>query len=727
MRIKRTSIAQWASWLQGNRRLGAERAAREAAAEAFRLSRALQCFKKSCARNKRHRHLQVALRTLRALTQRRPIERARGHWQNIVRLIEANAVFGAWAAAMQHQRRLETATQSVCSRKEVMLVTPIWERWRRRAGASTLASLLHAWAVVGPVRRAVGIIRGLATEARARERLRHRLLRKGLTHGFATFVVGQRRSKFAASQAQGHDRRRALRRSIHRWLVRHRLAQSVTMWQHRVEKARRQAFIKQLVSLTVIASIACRCAAIHKKHVHQHSLRVHAIDHSSRLVSVRKQSRLWYGLKQWRDRAISSQRLQRRQDAALMMRRVRSLRIGLAGFTWWKQVSNTAYDARSSLQARSVSVAISCWRRNASGFRCQHNLECCASLHFSRKSLAAGLSLWQKRAAYAADAHFTIRYFKLQWGMHLGIVRLRRWIENRRASRLRVWRAGLRAEASGATSALKIWRRHAQAQTEIETSARIAHNRNQTRRSCCSPSERHLFGVLKRHALARKLERRVLRTWFSHTERKTRGSKQARAFLLRCGLQGLRRRVRVSEFRRDRRLRTSGHRNHMIVRAKFNAWKNMWYPLGLPVQWGPRIRPYTNSDNREAKSSARIPQEHWKKLALRSRESRCLETTEAARAQDWESSSGCASLVSLRLPLIGQRVRRVLYVWRKRAKTKARVRLIRNTPEGSEFRAVGEPFSDLNIGMNVRYRSEHKGYLHLHMLNTSDKKTLPIC
>lgn len=242
----------------------------------------------------------------------------------------------------------------------------------------------------------------------------------------------------------------------------------------------------------------------------------------------------------------------------------------------------------------------------------------------------------------------------------------------------------------------------------------------------------------------------------------------------------------------------------MIVRAKFNAWKNMWYPLGLPVQWGPRIRPYTYSDNREAKSSARIPQEHWKKLALRSRESRCLETTEAARAQDWESSSGCASLVSLRLPLIGQRVRRVLYVWRKRAKTKARVRLIRNTPEGSEFRAVGEPFSDLNIGMNVRCwtcmterpspyiypasqiaqsresnkglarpqerfsdadaaqqvqvvrrrhgdqgyrgtkepdfkclgrrvelpmkdRSEHKGYLHLHMLNTSDKKTLPIC
>lgn len=261
---------------------------------------------------------------------------------------------------------------------------------------------------------------------------------------------------------------------------------------------------------------------------------------------------------------------------------------------WAAQVSNTAYDARSSLQARSVSVAISCWRRNASGFRCQHNLECCASLHFSRKSLAAGLSLWQKRAAYAADAHFTIRYFKvlaslqlsvqwelcclfvvasqekskkrqnetttylgcscnmvhspfrptsvmnyqLQWGMHLGIVRLRRWIENRRASRLRVWRAGLRAEASGATSALKIWRRHAQAQTEIETSARIAHNRNQTRRSCCSPSERHLFGVLKRHVLARKLERRVLRAWFSHTERKTRGSKQVRLVQVQRGRSG---------------------------------------------------------------------------------------------------------------------------------------------------------------------------------------------
>lgn len=122
-----------------------------------------------------------------------------------------------------------------------------------------------------------------------------------------------------------------------------------------------------------------------------------------------------------------------------------------------------------------------------------------------------------------------LNYNQLQWGMHLGVVRLRRWIENRRDTRLRVWRAGVWAEAFGATSALKIWRRHAQARSDIETSVRIAYGRNQTRQmacSCCLPLDRYIFGVLKSHARARNLERRVLRDRLSHTERATQASKQ---------------------------------------------------------------------------------------------------------------------------------------------------------------------------------------------------------
>lgn len=117
---------------------------------------------------------------------------------------------------------------------------------------------------------------------------------------------------------------------------------------------------------------------------------------------------------------------------------------------------------------------------------------------------------------------------QVRWGMHLGFVRLRRWIENRRANRVRVWRAGVWAEAIAVSSALKIWRRHAQAQISIETSIRIAYDRNQTRRSCCSPLERHMFGVLKRHGRARNLERRVLRAWFAYAARQTQASKQVR-------------------------------------------------------------------------------------------------------------------------------------------------------------------------------------------------------
>lgn len=106
-------------------------------------------------------------------------------------------------------------------------------------------------------------------------------------------------------------------------------------------------------------------------------------------------------------------------------------------------------------------------------------------------------------------------------------MRLRRWTENQRANGLRIWRARVWAEAFGATRALKMWRRRAQAQTDMKTSVRIAFCRNQTRR-CCSPLDRRIFGVLKSYARARNLERRVLRAWFSHTERTIQASKQVR-------------------------------------------------------------------------------------------------------------------------------------------------------------------------------------------------------
>lgn len=140
----------------------------------YRLSRALHCFRDTCARNKYRRHLKLALRTLRTLTQRRPIERA---WQNTVRHMQSKAVQqNAWVTA-QHQRQLEIAQQATYASREVKLVLSLWIRWRTRAGASSLSRLLNAWQVIGPVRRAIEILRDFALEERAAEQLRYRRLR----------------------------------------------------------------------------------------------------------------------------------------------------------------------------------------------------------------------------------------------------------------------------------------------------------------------------------------------------------------------------------------------------------------------------------------------------------------------------------------------------------------------------------------------------------------------
>jgi len=126
----------------------------------------------------RLRHLEVALGTLRTLT-RRPIERAWCHWREMVCHAIAKTVYKAWAAAVKHQRRLTTACTAISTCRETRLATRLWRLWRRKAGALTLARLLCAWPVIGPVRRALGILQGVAIEARAAEQLRRRQLRCG--------------------------------------------------------------------------------------------------------------------------------------------------------------------------------------------------------------------------------------------------------------------------------------------------------------------------------------------------------------------------------------------------------------------------------------------------------------------------------------------------------------------------------------------------------------------
>jgi len=103
---------------------------------------------------------------------------------------------------------------------------------------------------------------------------------------------------------------------------------------------------------------------------------------------------------------------------------------------------------------------------------------------------------------------------QLQRGKRFGLMRLRLHMEQRRAARLEVWRAGVRAETHVLSIALTRWRRRAQTLKDIASAVRIAHDRRHTRSvtsSRCSPFLRRVFGVLTSHARVRKLERLVLR------------------------------------------------------------------------------------------------------------------------------------------------------------------------------------------------------------------------
>jgi len=149
--------------------------------------------------------------------------------------------------------------------------------------------------------------------------------------------------------------------------------------------------------------------------------------------------------------------------------------------------------------------------------------------------------------------------------------------------------------------------------------------------------------------------------------KKTSWAAQARAFLLRSGMLGLRLWVKVSESRRERHLRALSHRTHTVLHAQFKAWKNISYPLGLRTQRRNTIYPLESTGG-ATKGTGR---HHEQGTSF-------LEMTEAARLRALENSSGYCSLDLLRLPMIGWRMRRVLYAWRKLTEKETRFRYIKD-------------------------------------------------
>ncbi|CAM9425080.1 unnamed protein product [Ectocarpus sp. 12 AP-2014] len=716
------AVALWNAWLQRNRGMDAERAAREALAEAKRLSRALHRFREMCVRRRRTRHLKRVFRASHRLSQRR-LQRAWCRWRKLALDIQAKAVFHSWAAATKQSLLLDKAKRAVSASQEAKAMAFVLKLWRSRARASALARLLHAWAVIGPVRKAVGVMRSVAHEARAAERLRFRLLRAGLRQGFMTFLENRRCAQSAAAWAKDHDRTRKLRRSIQRWVVGHSQKVAVELWKHSVLKAKQRTNIKIWVSETTVSKrTRQRALSLCVKRLKQHIVRrrnTRAL--ASEAVKFRR-ARLWGGLRRWHARSISIQRQQRSNDAAYRMRRARFLRQGLASFSALKQESRAAYRAKVFRRDRCISATISCWRRTTTQFGDQHDLGQSACRHSRGQTLSAGLSFWRRRVARVTRVSDTITRFQGQRGQRVGFLMFRSWMENRRLVRLSMWRAGVWAEAHRARNALITWRSHARAFAGIQTSVRIARHRKQTRQAAqsrCSTLDGYVFRVLRTHARARSLERRVLRAWFFHTESTARASKQVRVFRLRSGLLGLRSWVKSSETRRQRRLQAKTHRNHRVVETMFSTWRNRVHPLGLRAHWG-GIRPCTYIEG-ATKSKATQQNED---LAVGSREMQCLRTTEAATARDWESVAGCSSLLLLRLPMIGQRVRRVLYVWRKRARKEIRFRYIRDTLPKRKVLRPPRISQEREMGL-LMGNSKPKGYLQLHMPNYSENKALP--
>ncbi|CAM9354240.1 unnamed protein product, partial [Scytosiphon promiscuus] len=715
------AVISWSTWLNKNRGLGRERAAREAHAEARRVSCALHHFREKCVRRRNRRHLRTALRIVRALAHHRPMARAWCHWQGIVLATQAT-VFNVWVATMRQQRSLKEAQRSVHARKSKEVIAWVIERWRRRAAASTLARLLHAWTVIGPARRAIGIMREILTQARVVEGRRHRLLRTGLRHGFIAFVGRLRSARSVALRGGNHHRTRVLRKAMNRWLVEHRLALVLAIWQRRRAGAKKRASIRVWASEVAVSKrIKGNALAACVRGLKANSVIQVFPSAISSSLSYCRRARLWSGLERWRSRTDSLRRQQRHEDVGFMTLRVRFLRRGLEGLNSWKQASRIACRTSLTRRTRRLSMAFSGWRRRAPIFRCQHNAGHYASIHFRRRYLTAGLSFWRRRMARVAGVRSVITRFQARWRLRLGLTRLCDRVKTRRTVRLSIWRAGVWVETRGARRVLKAWQRHARSHTGMEASRRIALGRQRARRGAgrhMSPLVGRVFCVMKKHAQARRLERRAMEVWLSYTVRATRASEQARKTRLRHGLLGLLAWVELFKSRRARCLKALKYRSHKDMQVAVNAWKNKIYPLGLRRQWGSGITPYACA--RQGNAATKVgeaPHHHAKDVSPRVRGIRCLQTTEAATAQDWKTSEGCNSLVLLRLPMVGQRLRQVLYVWRKRAQKEKQFRYIRETlPQKVRPRKR----------RSMRDRSSPTSYLSLHLSNASRKQALSI-
>ena len=169
---------------------------------------------------------------------------------------------------------------------------------------------------------------------------------------------------------------------------------------------------------------------------------------------------------------------------------------------------------------------------------------------------------------------------------------------------------------------------------------------------------------------------------------------QAQLFRVRSGLRALRSWAKLSPYLRHRRLLVLNHSTRRVTQSIFSAWKSAVFPLGLRGQWAPRVR--ARRDGKPAQDEGirlRLPKTSKTINAASSGEVEYLGLIEATPKSDQGGRSPLKdatneqadkislnhdSLVLLRLPMVGKRMRRVLHAWRKLAKKGKRLNYIRD-------------------------------------------------
>lgn len=152
--------------------------------------------------------------------------------------------------------------------------------------------------------------------------------------------------------------------------------------------------------------------------------------------------------------------------------------------------------------------------------------------------------------------------------------------------------------------------------------------------------------------------------------------------------------MKLSQHLRRRRLLVLNHSNHRVTQSIFRAWKSAVFPLGVRVQWAPKVCAHRDGGAAQDEGiRLRLPNTSKAENATSSGQVECLGLAEAATTseQDGRSSFKRANseqdrrislkhdyLVLLRLPMVGQRMRRVLHAWRKLAKKGKRLNYIRD-------------------------------------------------